>query len=906
MNCPPDDVLRSIGSAGDETFRALEAHIEACPDCRAALSRIARERPRLAAGPAASGRRTWPRIDGFEILSELGRGAMGIVYLARQERLGRLVALKVLPAPAGTGPDDPARRRWLREAKAVSLIRHPGVVTLLDHGECDGWLYLVLEYVPGGPLGRRLGAPMPPKTAARLVEQVARAVEHIHRNRMRHLDLKPSNILVDMEEGTPLEEAVPRVTDFGLAVADDARNLSEASLAAVRGTPAYMAPEQASARADQLGPATDVYALGVILYELLCGRVPFRGKSPVETLDLVRNSRPASPRSIVRGLPRDLVTIALKCLEKEPGRRYRSAEAVADDLRRWQDGRAIRARPASPAGLLARWARRNPAVAGLAASLVLVAAVGLAALDALRRQMEQRERDATATYRIARDVLADAADLGWRIRSERTGRARDPILDGYEKLWPEQETLYRIGRGDASARDSLIRLGRALASRLVEHGEHDRAAIVLRRAAAILDTERARGVRDPSLLALSGGIDRDLALVMSSAGRPAEAAALFEGAARKLAPTGEGDPPPDGRELFKCQVELAEKLDALGRHEEKRPWLDEAERLFARLDRPRRADVATVAARLFLMRGDEARSLEVLRDAHRFRPTDPWLALDLGRGLVGAAGPLPEGGRREALLLEAHDVLRPIGDALEAEALRDPANSLAAATMASFHVTFGRALLGLDRPGAALDSLRHYAESGRLLGRNEKRDVGLDIYRLRNTCIDSPWRKLARTAPDGAVTPEGLEAESRFVLLEFLLPLEMAPIAGWAAVNAESGEQMKLRRRNRFDLARRDAAALAAFADRLAADHPDDPFAHLASCEAQAQVFKNVCRGETPPMSEAVGALHKGLAAARRARELDPANPAAREALATQERRLAKFLAEHAIAARGEGARPAN
>ena len=285
--------------------------------------------------------------------------------------------MKILPGAIGSDASSDRRRHWLREARAVSRVRHPNIVPLYDYGEADGCFFLVLEYIPGGSLKNRLAEPLPPRVAAGLMETIVHAVSCIHRNGLFHLDLKPSNILLEGEPDARWETLVPRVSDFGLAVSDHHDDVSETSLAYPRGTPSYMSPEQASANRAQIGGASDIHSLGAILYELLTGRPPFQGASTLETLEQVRSQNAVAPRRLNAKIPRDLETIALKCLEKNPSRRYASAEALAGDLRRWLDGKPISARPVSAIEHAWRWCRRRPAVAALAASLLMTISVRL-------------------------------------------------------------------------------------------------------------------------------------------------------------------------------------------------------------------------------------------------------------------------------------------------------------------------------------------------------------------------------------------------------------------------------------------------------------------------------------------------------------------------------------------------
>ncbi len=229
----------------------------------------------------------------------------------------------------------------------------------------------MLEFVPGGSLKERLAGPVPPRAAAELMKPVADAISAVHEAGLLHLDLKPSNILLDSAPDATWKDASPKVADFGMARPLANLDASSTSLAGPWGTPSYMAPEQAAASRAGIGAATDIHALGAILYELLTGRPPFQGTSTLETLDQVRGQNPVPPRRLNPKIPRDLETIALKCLEKNPSRRYASAEALADDLNRFLEGRPIKARPVSPIEHAWRWCRRQPVIAALAATLFL-------------------------------------------------------------------------------------------------------------------------------------------------------------------------------------------------------------------------------------------------------------------------------------------------------------------------------------------------------------------------------------------------------------------------------------------------------------------------------------------------------------------------------------------------------
>jgi len=310
----------------------------------------------------------WPSPPGYELLAEQGRGGMGVVYKARQHATGRLVALKFVRDGGLARPEERARFRI--EAEAAARMRHEHIVQIIEVGEHGGWPFLAMELVEGGGLDAWLALhPRPAEQAAGLLRTLALAVEHAHQQQVVHRDLKPANILLaprDLSETAdgpaneaPLSHFVPKIADFGLAKRLDSDSTAWTQAGAVLGTASYMAPEQAAGDAAAIGPATDVYALGAILYELLAGRPPFQAATWPQTIELVLREEPPAPIELHADVPLALQTICLRCLEKNPRERYSSAQALADDLERFLSGSAIVAQPLSQSQRVARLAERQ-------------------------------------------------------------------------------------------------------------------------------------------------------------------------------------------------------------------------------------------------------------------------------------------------------------------------------------------------------------------------------------------------------------------------------------------------------------------------------------------------------------------------------------------------------------------
>jgi Protein kinase domain len=428
LDCPSVDQWKAFlfGEVSNDLGESLRQHLEACSRCEVVAQELDQlEDPILEAvrrgaavtvdlSGATDGHarpESTPDVEkpaklpeqlgGYTILAELGRGGMGVVYKAKHLQLGRVVALKMILSGAHARPTDLAR--FQTEAEAIARLQHPNIVQVHEVGEHEGKPFFSLEFCAGGSLDQKLkGTPLPPVDAARLLETLARAMQAAHEKNVIHRDLKPANVLL-AENGTP------KITDFGLAKKlDDA---GQTVSGAIMGTPSYMAPEQAGGKTRELGPACDVYALGAILYELLTGRPPFKAATAMETVKQVVSDEPVPPSQLQPKTPRDVETICLKCLHKEPGKRYATAANLAEDLRRFQVGEPIKARPVGGMERTVKWVRRNPALA--AVGLVLFVATTVSAYFAAdaSQQTTQARIDKEAANRTGRELEKSNAEL---------------------------------------------------------------------------------------------------------------------------------------------------------------------------------------------------------------------------------------------------------------------------------------------------------------------------------------------------------------------------------------------------------------------------------------------------------------------------------------------------------------
>jgi serine/threonine protein kinase/tetratricopeptide (TPR) repeat protein len=661
-----------------------------------------------------SGELPFTRLGRFEIRRELGQGGYGIVFLAWDPQLGREVALKVPRADILVTPD--LRERFRQEARAAAGLDHPHIVPVFDAGEVGPISFIASAYCPGITLAqwlRERAEPVSWDEAAALVATLADAVQHAHSRGVLHRDLKPANVLLqtDQEKGRPgegeegrrgdkgttelspsrllpvsLSGLVPKIADFGLAKIVTGTPATATRSGAVVGTPSYMAPEQARGESKSISTAADVYGLGAILYELLTGRPPFEAGTALETLLQVMNAEPVPPRRLRPKLPRDLETVCFKCLQKEPGRRYASAVALADDLHHFLAREPVLARPVGTGERLWRWCRRKPALAGMAASLFVVLLCGAAGVGWQWLRAERNARDAEAKRQKAYEAIHD-----YFTRVSENKLLGKPGMQGLRKELLEsalhyyQEFLHDWG-DDAAMRAEVAATHACVAVILDQTGAKDEARLSLEAALALYeklaqanpgDLEAQRGLaRTYNQL---GDLYARMAALDQAQDRLDQARKVLE----KLV-AGHHDAPELQSELAKTHRHVAAVRSRAGQRAAALEALESAAAIGRRLvqDYPKRpqyalelsatynarGDLHTAAGEFRQARSDFSESRDLVEPLARRQPTDT----DLQSKLADIQAGLTNALNRSGQLAEALRMWQEVRDLRERLAYENP------------------------------------------------------------------------------------------------------------------------------------------------------------------------------------------------------------------------------------------
>ena len=442
-----------------------------------------------------------PTVPEYDIVRELGRGGMGVVYLAHHRELKRPVALKMILAGAHSDPE--TRSRFRREAEAIARLQHPGIVQIHNVGENTGRPFIALEYVEGSDLARQMaGTTIAPRTAAALMETLARIMHHAHERGIVHRDLTPRNVLLarttsssgfSFNGGSELFE--PKITDFGLAKQLDS-DIHQTHTGVVMGTPSYMSPEQAQG-SSEIGPAADIHALGAILYELLTGRPPFLAETRLATLNQVIEREPVAPTQLQPRVPRDLETICLKCLAKSPGRRYATAAEMAGDLRRFLIDEPIHARPVSRYERASKWVRRHPTATALLGvvllSLLTLAVGGVTYNSRIRSERDRAEESFELAMRAVDEMLSEVGEVQLAMEPRMEGKRRTLLA----KALALQKDLLNQKRDDPRVRFETAQAHRRMADVFRQLEQHSEAIAEYDAAIALLNRLQAQSPADP-------------------------------------------------------------------------------------------------------------------------------------------------------------------------------------------------------------------------------------------------------------------------------------------------------------------------------------------------------------------------------------------------------------------------
>jgi tetratricopeptide (TPR) repeat protein/tRNA A-37 threonylcarbamoyl transferase component Bud32 len=840
----------------------------------------------------------------YELLEELARGGMGVVYRARQKSANRLVAVKMIRAGALAAQEDV--RRFRHEAETVANLDHPHIVPLYEVGEHDGQPYFSMKLVEGPSLAEQLPRyRADPRAAARLLVQIAQAVHHAHQRGVLHRDLKPSNILLSFSREPPAragpalaggsrlnEVLTPHVTDFGLAkrVETDSGLTHSGMLV---GTPSYMAPEQASGRQQALTTAADVYGLGAILYALLTGRPPFQGRTVMETLERVRQHEAAPPSRGNPGVDRDLETICLKCLEKDPARRYASAEAVAEELERWLNGEPIGARRAGPRERLWKWLRRRPALAALI-GLGTTAVVGLvggilwhnaqlqAAATREHQQAEQTRRERDLAEEERRWVRRAADDLYTQVAEK--WLAHQPHLEPVQREFLEQalqfyQHIAQRDDTDPSLPDATAQAHHRQGTIQLKLGQPVEAAGSFRRAITLFEklAAEARGE-----VRFSWNLSRSY----DGLGQALQAAEQEEGAARAYQQrldrcrtlVAEFPARPEyQQDLANAQQNLAQVLAALGKVHDAEQAYHEARNILQQLvkefpDRPAtRLFLATLHSNLGRLLASTGRPREAepiyrqaitaLEQLARDQPATPEYRARWAHALINLAGALQPKRAREAVALvnQAAALLQRLAD--DSPAVPDYQWALACC-----HGNQGVLLRRLGEFAAAEVSYRQaLATYRKLVARfpavlDYRQNLGRDERNLGNLLADSLKRP-----------KEAEEAYRRALGVQQQLVAGFPTVATYRSDLADSFDNLGAVLRRTRQLSETEAALSQALKlwEGLAAASPGDANYRSALARTCGNLAWVLVWLQSPPCPQAA----RAIALAKRAIALDPKAP---------------------------------
>jgi eukaryotic-like serine/threonine-protein kinase len=688
--CPICGQLGSAAREGTDANAPLEtlslAGIPPLADSATVIVKQAAA-PHEESSPEESSLEEFPTIPGYDLLRELGRGGMGIVYLARHRELKRPVALKMLLA-AGQH-DRETRDRFRREAEAVARLQHPGIVQVHDVGEHDGQPYIALEFIDGPNLATRTaGTPLAPRLAAQLIEALARAVDSAHQRGIVHRDLTPRNILLARGASpaalrlseTDVERFDPKITDFGLAKELD-DDCSQTLSGVIMGTPHYMSPEQAQGLAHAIGPATDIYALGAIFYELLTGRPPFLAASRLEALKQVVERDPLPPSQLQPRVARDVETICLKCLAKEPQKRFASAAQLADDLHRWQTNVPILARPTSRYERTVKWIKRHPAAAGLLAAVCAFAAilsiVGVSYSVRIRHERDFAERNFDRAMRAVEEMLSLVGER--QLAAEpRMEEIRRELLA--KALALNQEFL-KERSNDPRVRLENAHAHRRMADVLRLLGQNDEAQAAYRQAIKLLERLSLHAPRHTGYRWQLAYCHNFLAEVLRTTGRHFDAELAYRDAIQLLESLHTAFEP-GGREAALWRQDQARSLYSLGvlykqtgRQEEAEAELGRAIAILSELFErdPQQRELGQHLARAFLNLGTVIRAPERQAEADAAYQR----AITLFESLVARFSDHPEYRQELAIVLNNAGNLHASAGKLEvAQAMYDKARTL--------------------------------------------------------------------------------------------------------------------------------------------------------------------------------------------------------------------------------------